>query len=85
LAELLLDPAELPAELGWSALNTAQEEQFGALELRTYDFLTNHEQPLARISAAAGLTSAELAIALGSLQLSNRAQQGPKGGWKRTK
>lgn len=85
LAELLLDPAELPAELGWSALSTTQEEQFGALELRTYDFLTNHEQPLARISAAAGLTSAELAMALGSLQLSNRAEQGLKGGWKRTK
>lgn len=85
LAELLLDPADLPAELGWSAFNSAPDQPFGALELRTYDFLTDREQPLASISAAAGLTSGELAIALGSLQLSNRAQQGPKGGWKRTK
>ena len=85
LAELLLDPADLPAELGWSAFNSAPHQPFGALELRTYDFLTDREQPLVTISAAAGLTSGELAIALGSLQLSNRAQQGPKGGWKRTK
>jgi DNA processing protein len=85
LAELLLDPLDLAAELGWSSYNSASDQQLGALELRTYDFLTDREQTLASISAAAGLTSGELAIALGSLQLSNRAEKGLKGGWKRTK
>ena len=85
LAELMLDTDDVASELGWIDSNLVQDDQFGSLELRTYDFLTTREQPLPQIAAAAGLTTSELALALGALKLSNQAEQGPKGGWKRTK
>jgi hypothetical protein len=47
--------------------------------------LTHREQTSEQISAAAGLSRHEIALALGALQLLNLAERGLKGGWKRTK
>lgn len=85
LAELLLDTDDLAEELGWQHTKLHSEELLGSLDRRALDFLTNREQSVVEISAAAGLSGHETALALGSLQLLNLAEMGLKGGWKRTK
>jgi len=85
LAELLLDTNDLAGELGWEFKNLPAEALVGVLERRALDFLTNREQIAEQISAAAGLSPGDTALALGSLQLLNLAERGLKGGWKRTK
>jgi predicted Rossmann fold nucleotide-binding protein DprA/Smf involved in DNA uptake len=85
LAELLLDTNDLAGELGWEFKNLPAEALVGVLERRALDFLTNREQIAEQISAAAGLSRGDTAMALGSLQLLNLAERGLKGGWKRTK
>ena len=85
LAELLLDTNDLAGELGWEHKNLPAEVLVGVLERRALDFLTNREQIAEQISAAAGLSRGDTAMALGSLQLLSLAERGLKGGWKRTK
>jgi DNA processing protein len=85
LAELLLDTNDLAGELGWEDSNLPSEEPLGSFERRALDFLTHREQTAEQISAAAGLSRHEIALALGALQLLNLAERGLKGGWKRTK
>jgi DNA processing protein len=85
LAELLLDTNDLAGELGWEDSNLSSEEPLGSFERRALDFLTHREQTAEQISAAAGLSRHEIALALGALQLLNLAERGLKGGWKRTK
>ena len=85
LAELLLDTNDLAGELGWEETKLPSEEPLGSFERRALDFLTQREQTAEKISAAAGLSRHEIALALGALQLLNLAERGLKGGWKRTK
>lgn len=85
LAELLLDPGDLPIELGWRTPDRASDSSLGALELRALDALTHREQSLASIGIASGLTRVELTLALGSLQIARLALRGEGNGWMRTK
>lgn len=82
-ATALLDPRDLPEELGWIDGSLESDPQLGSLELRLLDFLNKKEQPTTELASAAGLTRGEVNLALGSLQLSNRVVRGEKGGWMR--
>jgi DNA processing protein len=84
LAELLLDPADLPLELGWREQSNTTQSSLGSLELRALDALTTREQPFEAIGIASGLSRAELAMALGGLQIAQLALRGRLNGWMRT-
>lgn len=84
LAELLLDASDLPLELGWREQSNTTQSSLGSLELRALDALTTREQPFEAIGIASGLSRAELAMALGGLQIAQLALRGRLNGWMRT-
>jgi DNA processing protein len=84
LAELLLDAADLPLELGWREPSIPDQSSLGSLELRALDALTTREQPFETIAIASGLSRAELTLALGGLQIAQLALRGEGNGWLRT-
>ncbi len=84
LAELLLDAADLPLELGWREPSIPDQSSLGSLELRAFDALTTREQSFETIAIVSGLSRAELTLALGGLQIAQLALRGEGNGWLRT-
>ena len=83
-AEMLLDPADLPSELGWRTAIAPSTGSLGSLELRALDALTTKEQSFENLIKASGLTGTELRIALGGLQIAELASRTSGNGWLRT-
>ena len=69
LAGILVDVSELPQELGWRPVQLSKTDSMGSLELRALDALTGKAQHFENIRSLSGLTSIELRVALGGLQL----------------
>ena len=69
LAGILVDVSELPQELGWRPVQLSKTDSMGSLELRALDALTGKAQHFEDIRSLSGLTSIELRVALGGLQL----------------
>ncbi|MFM5951553.1 MAG: DNA-processing protein DprA, partial [Micrococcales bacterium] len=69
LADILVDVSELPEELGWRPIQLSKTDSMGSLELRALDALTGKAQHFEEIRSLSGLTSIELRVALGGLQL----------------
>jgi DNA processing protein len=82
-AQLVASNADLFELIGLSRTDTFDEEPMGALELRALDALTARFQNQVKLLEKAGLTSLELAIALGALELSGRAERDEHGFWRK--
>ena len=82
-AQLVASKADLFELIGLSRTDTVDEEPMGALELRALDALTARFQNQVKLLEKAGLTSLELAIALGALELSGRAERDEHGFWRK--
>ena len=82
-AQLIASNADLFELMGLGRAETVDEEPMGALELRALDALTNRFQNQVKLLEKAGLTSLELAIALGALELSGRAERDEHGFWRK--
>ena len=80
-AELLLDPSELPGELGWKSNDMLESNGLGHLELRALDALSRSRKSIESVAIKAGLTIGEAQIALTSLQLDSLAE-GSYEGWR---
>lgn len=83
-ANLLLDIADLPSELGWRSNILFDTDSLGSLEVRALDALTRKPQSTDKILVESGLSIDELRIALGSLKLMGLAESGSEGLWKRS-
>lgn len=83
-ASILLDIADLPAELGWRTNGQVEFDGLGVLELRALDFLSSNAQTFDELLVASGLAGHELRLALGSLKLLGRVQNSAGGLWKRS-
>ena len=83
-AEILLDPEDIPVELGWRKPKTASISALGDLEVRAFDALTNKEQSVESLVVSSGLSIYELRIALGGLEMAELAMRTSGNGWLRT-
>jgi len=81
-ADLLLDPADLPEELGWRSIKIDHSKSLGQLELRALDAMTKVSLPIESIANRAGLTLGEARMALASLHLDSLAERSHEG-WRR--
>lgn len=84
LAEILLDAADLPEEIGWTRQHFDQPHSGGSFELRILDHLGRKERTLAQLVLDSGLSQFEAQIALSSLELKNQVGRGLNGGWTQT-
>lgn len=82
-AQLLAGNSDLLELLGLAHAENVENEPMGALELRALDALTTRFQNQIKLLEKAGLTSLELAIALGALELSGRAERDEHGFWRK--
>ena len=83
-ATLISSAGDLLELIGLSATNVEGFESLGALDLRALDALTLRFQNQHSILNKAGLTSLELAIAMGSLELAGLAERNEQGYWRKT-
>lgn len=82
-ANLLLEVADLPAELGWRDSAQKIELGLGSLEVRALDALERKGKSTALLKIESGLSDSELRIALGSLKLLGLVEVGANGAWYR--
>ena len=83
LAQLVASPSHLFELLGVQVDEKALEPSLGALETRTLDVLSQRFQSQRVLLERAGLTSLELGIALGALELAGRAERNGQGYWRK--
>ncbi len=83
LAQLVASPSHLFELLGVQGDEKAAEPGLGALETRAIDVLSQKFQSQRVLLEKAGLTSLELGIALGSLELAGRAERNGQGSWRK--
>lgn len=83
LAQLIGSPNQLFALLGMNSDLEDAEAPSGALDMRAFDALTQKFQTKTVLLEKAGLTTLELGIALGSLELAGRAERNEQGSWRK--
>ena len=83
LAQIVGNSAQLLELAGLESPETQAEESMGALETRALDALSLRFQATEKILAKSGLTSLELAIAFGALELEGRAERNEQGSWRK--
>ncbi|MCX8530627.1 MAG: DNA-processing protein DprA [Rhodoluna sp.] len=83
LATLISSPSDLLELIGLAAEPNPVAESMGALELRALDALTLRFQDQHAVLNKSGLTSLELAIALGGLELAALAERNEQGFWRK--
>jgi predicted Rossmann fold nucleotide-binding protein DprA/Smf involved in DNA uptake len=69
--------------LGVGGETALVEPSLGALETRALDALTQKFQAQRALLEKAGLTTLELGIALGALELAGRAERNGQGSWRK--
>jgi DNA processing protein len=84
VATLVSSPAEFLELAGLEAVGAEEFQGLGALETRVMDFLSRRFQTTTALAARGGFTSLELAIALGSLEMSGLAERNGADCWRRT-
>lgn len=83
LAQLIASPSNLFELLGVGGDDKLDDLGLGALETRALDVLSQKFQSQRALLEKAGLTSLELGIALGSLELAGRAERNGQGSWRK--
>ena len=83
LAQLVASSNHLFELLGYEGETVLAEPTLGVLETRALDSLTQKFQAQGALLEKAGLTSLELGIALGSLELAGRAERNGQGSWRK--
>ena len=83
LAQLVANPSHVFELLGVQGDEKVEEVGLGALETRALDVLSQKFQAQRVLLEKAGLTSLELGIALGSLELAGRAERNGQGSWRK--
>jgi DNA processing protein len=83
LAQLVASPNHLFELLGAQTEHSPAEQVLGVLETRAFDALTQKFQASKTLLEKAGLTTLELGIALGSLELAGRAERNEQGSWRK--
>ena len=84
VAALVSSPAELLELSGLEAIREQATQGLGSLETRVMDFLSSRFQTTTSLATRGGFTSLELAIALGSLEMSGLAERNDADCWRRT-
>lgn len=69
MAQIITDFDELEVQLGLRSDGAGESEPLGQLELRLLDALSNRYQDEVQLAALAGLSSGELRLAIGGLEL----------------
>ena len=82
-AQLIASGKDLLEMAGIPVHSDQEEQPMGALELRVQDAMTTRFQSQAALLVKAGVTGLELAIALGALELSGRAERNDQGFWRK--
>jgi DNA processing protein len=83
LAQLVANGSHLFELLGVGGETALVEPSLGALETRALDALTQKFQAQRALLEKAGLTTLELGIALGALELAGRAERNGQGSWRK--
>ena len=83
LAQLVANGSHLFELLGVGGETALVEPSLGALETRALDALTQKFQAQRALLEKAGLTSLELGMALGTLELAGRAERNGQGSWRK--
>jgi DNA processing protein len=83
-ATLISSSSDLLDLIGLSETVVESNQSLGALELRALDALTLRFQDQHAILNKAGLTSLELSIAMGALELAGLAERNERGYWRKT-